>query len=92
MLPEGRIIEVFLDTPIEVCEQRDPKGLYKKARAGEIKHFTGVDDPYEKPKLADLTLSTERLKPDQLADTILEHLVEKAIIPPTSASLKQNNG
>ena len=49
MLAPGRFIEVYLNTPIEVCEKRDPKGLYKKARAGEITHFTGVDDPYEEP-------------------------------------------
>ncbi|MEM9589057.1 MAG: adenylyl-sulfate kinase [Planctomycetota bacterium] len=45
----GDFVEVFVDTPLEICEQRDPKGLYKKARAGEIKHFTGIDDPYEAP-------------------------------------------
>jgi adenylylsulfate kinase len=48
-MPEGDFIEVFVDTPIEICETRDPKGLYKKARAGEIKGFTGIDDPYEAP-------------------------------------------
>jgi adenylylsulfate kinase len=48
-MPEGDFIEIFVDAPIEVCEQRDPKGLYKKARAGELKGFTGIDDPYEAP-------------------------------------------
>ncbi|MEO0529966.1 MAG: adenylyl-sulfate kinase [Planctomycetota bacterium] len=52
----GDFVEVFVDTPLEVCEQRDPKGLYKKARAGEIKHFTGISDPYEAPLAAELTL------------------------------------
>ncbi len=55
-LPEGEFIEVFVDTPLSECEQRDPKGLYKKARAGEIKHFTGIDDPYEAPEQADIHL------------------------------------
>ncbi len=53
-------LEVFVDTPLEVCEARDPKGLYKKARAGEIKGFTGVDDPYEAPPKADLVLDTTK--------------------------------
>jgi adenylylsulfate kinase len=53
--------EIFVDTPIEVCEQRDPKGLYKKARAGEIKGFTGIDDPYEAPEKPELVLDTSRL-------------------------------
>lgn len=53
-----KFFEVFVDTPIEVCEQRDPKGLYKKARAGEIKGFTGIDDPYEAPEKAELVLKT----------------------------------
>ena len=48
-MPAGDFIEIFVDAPIEVCEKRDPKGLYKKARAGEIKGFTGIDDPYEAP-------------------------------------------
>ena len=53
-----KFFEVFVDTPLEVCEQRDPKGLYKKARAGEIKGFTGIDDPYEAPEKAELVLKT----------------------------------
>ena len=53
-------VEVFVDTPLEICEQRDPKGLYKKARAGEIKNFTGIDDPYEKPNAPELTLAGEQ--------------------------------
>ena len=58
-------IEVYIDTPIETCEQRDPKGLYKKARAGELKGFTGIDDPYEPPSTPDLTLT-----PAPLADQV----------------------
>ena len=56
MLAPGDFVEVFVDTPLEICESRDPKGLYKKARAGEIKHFTGIDDPYEPPVTPELVL------------------------------------
>lgn len=75
----GEFIEVFVDTPIEVCETRDPKGLYKKARAGEIKGFTGVDDPYEAPHSPELSLSAAEKTPDQLADDVIAYLVERGI-------------
>jgi adenylylsulfate kinase len=75
----GDFIEVFVDTPIEVCESRDPKGLYKKARAGEIKGFTGIDDPYEAPHSPELILSAAEKTPDQLADEVIAHLVENGI-------------
>ena len=58
---EGEFIEVFVDTPLAECEQRDPKGLYKKARAGEIKHFTGIDDPYEAPLQPEIHLVNDKL-------------------------------
>ncbi len=58
IMGKGDFIEVFIDCPVDVCEQRDPKGLYKKARAGEIKGFTGVDDPYEAPKNPEIVLNT----------------------------------
>lgn len=64
--------EVFVDAPIGVCEQRDPKGLYAKARAGEITGFTGVDDPYEPPEHADLVIASESDAPDAAAKKILE--------------------
>ena len=66
-------VEVFVDTPIEICEQRDPKGLYKKARAGEIKGFTGIDAPYEAPLNAELHLAGNR-PVDELADEVLAYL------------------
>jgi len=59
---------------LEVCESRDPKGLYKKARNGEIPHFTGIDDPYEVPEQPDLALKTGQLSPSQCADKILTEL------------------
>jgi bifunctional enzyme CysN/CysC len=65
--------EVFMDTPIEDCERRDPKGLYAKARAGEITHFTGIDSPYQRPKDPDLHLTPE-FSIDELADRVIELL------------------
>jgi len=73
-------IEVFIDTPVAICEERDPKGLYQKARKGEIKGFTGVDDPYESPLKPELTLKTEHVAPDKLADEIFEYLIERGYL------------
>ena len=84
-LQPGEFIEVFVDTPIEVCETRDPKGLYKKARAGEIKCFTGIDDPYEAPSSPELVLSAAEKTPDQLADEVLVYLQEQGICPALDA-------
>lgn len=67
-------VEVFLDTPLELCEQRDPKGLYAKARAGEIKGFTGIDDPYEAPLSAELVLRPGDGDADDMARSLLELL------------------
>ena len=69
--PLGGFIEVFVSTPIEVCEKRDRKGLYAKARAGIIKGFTGIDDPYEEPKNAEIVIDTEQLSPDLAAHRVL---------------------
>jgi len=69
-----RFFEVFVDTPIEVCEERDPKGLYKKARSGEIKDFTGIDDPYETPNDPDLILTPENGLPEDGAKLVLQLL------------------
>ncbi|HHH38069.1 MAG TPA: adenylyl-sulfate kinase [Sedimenticola sp.] len=80
-LEEGEFIEVFVDAPLEVCEARDPKGLYKKARAGEIKGFTGIDDPYEAPESPELVLQAADKTPDQLADEVIEYLVARGICP-----------
>jgi bifunctional enzyme CysN/CysC len=67
-------IEVFVDTPLEVCEQRDPKGLYRRARAGEIPNMTGVDDPYERPENPDLVIRTQDESTDNSVSRILEIL------------------
>jgi adenylylsulfate kinase len=67
-------IEVFVDTPLEVCEQRDVKGLYKKARAGEIKNFTGIDSPYERPDHADVTIPTHKMGIDDSLTLLLNYI------------------
>jgi adenylylsulfate kinase len=86
-LAPGEFIEVFVDTPIEVCEARDPKGLYKKARAGELKGFTGIDDPYEAPESPELVLSAAEKTPEQLAEAVIAYLVEQGICPPLDESV-----
>lgn len=80
LLP-GEFIEVFVDTPIDVCESRDPKGLYQKARAGEIKGFTGIDDPYEAPLSPELILSAAKNTPEALADEVMTFLIQQGICP-----------
>lgn len=67
-------IEVFVDAPLEICEKRDPKGLYKKARAGEIKGFTGIDDPYEPPLSPELVLNSADNDPETVADEVVRYL------------------
>lgn len=71
---QGDFVEVFVDTPIDICEARDPKGLYKKARAGEIKGFTGIDDPYEPPENAELILAGGDFTAEDLADQVIAYL------------------
>ncbi len=74
MVGEGEFIEVFVDTPLEVCMARDPKGLYEKAKAGAIRNFTGIDSPYEVPEQAELTVKTEEAPPETQAERILRYL------------------
>lgn len=78
-LPEGRFIEVYVDTPIEICEQRDPKGLYQKARKGEIKQFTGIDLPYESPLNPDIHLDGQQPL-EQLVNQLISELKHRKII------------
>jgi adenylylsulfate kinase len=73
-------LEIHMATPIETCEQRDPKGLYKKARAGQLKGFTGVDDPYEAPNSAELTLDVTSLSPEQATEQLIQFLQERGIL------------
>jgi bifunctional enzyme CysN/CysC len=77
---EGEFIEIFVDTPLEVCVARDPKGLYEKAMAGAIRNFTGIDSPYEAPEHAELTIKTEEAPPEAQAERIVRHLREGGYI------------
>lgn len=74
LLPDGQFIEVFVDTPLEVCESRDPKGLYKKARAGEIKYFTGIDSEYQAPLTPEIHLKTAECDINECAGQVLNYL------------------
>ncbi len=80
LLPPGRFVEVFVDAPLELCEQRDNKGLYRRARAGEIADFTGIDSPFERPANPELVMDTGRLTPAECTDAIMEYLVEKDLV------------
>jgi bifunctional enzyme CysN/CysC len=77
MMPEGEFIEVFIDTPLADAEKRDVKGLYAKARAGELKNFTGIDSPYEAPENAEIHIDTTHLSADEAADLIVERLMTR---------------
>ena len=80
VIGDESFIEVFVDTPIEVCEQRDPKGLYKKARSGEIQQFTGISDSYEAPKKADITLQTVAVTAAEAAQLVISDLAKRGIL------------
>ena len=73
-------LEIFVDVPLGVCEQRDPKGLYRRARAGEIPHFTGIDDPYEVPDDAEIVLDSASIAPPESARIIIAELERREII------------
>ncbi|MFT5657449.1 MAG: bifunctional enzyme CysN/CysC [Gammaproteobacteria bacterium] len=77
LMGEDEFVEVFVDTPLEICEQRDPKGLYKKARAGDLKNFTGIDSDYEPPEQAEVILKSGDFDADSLADELVEYLVSR---------------
>jgi adenylylsulfate kinase len=80
LLPEGEFIEIYVNASLETCEKRDPKGLYKKARAGEIKGFTGIDDPYEAPQKPELTLDANTKSIDELAAEVVAFLEAKGYL------------
>ena len=75
MLPEGEFLEIFIDTPLAEAERRDVKGLYKKARAGQLKNFTGIDSPYEAPENPEIRIDTTAMTPDEAADLIIDRLL-----------------
>jgi adenylylsulfate kinase len=81
LMKPGDFVEVYVDCPVDVCEQRDVKGLYKKARAGEIKEFTGISAPYEAPDSPELTIKTSQQSVEQSAKQILACLEQRGLIP-----------
>jgi len=74
-------MEVFVDAPVDICEKRDPKGLYQKARRGELRGFTGVDDPYEAPLNPEIVLKTEKKSPGEIVDILLGYLIDNGFLP-----------
>jgi bifunctional enzyme CysN/CysC len=75
MIPTGEFVEIYVDTPLAVAEQRDVKGLYKKARAGELKNFTGIDSPYEPPEVPEIRVNTAEMSAEEAADYIIQQLL-----------------
>lgn len=86
MLRDGEFIEIFIDTPIVECEKRDPKGLYKKARAGEIKDFTGIDSPYEVPEKPEIVIKNINISVDDAANQVIEFLDTRGYLKPQQES------
>ena len=81
LIAEDRFVEVFVDCPLDVCEERDTKGLYKKARAGEIKEFTGISAPYEAPLDPEVTVNTAELSLEESARAVIASLVKAGLVP-----------
>ena len=86
LVEEGEFLEVFVDTPLEICERRDAKGLYKKARAGQLKNFTGIDSPYECPESPEIIINGATQSAEQAVFTIVKILNTKGLI-----SISQHN-
>ena len=86
LVDEGEFVEVFVDTPLEVCEARDPKGLYRKARAGELRNFTGIESAYEAPEDPDIVLKAAEHRPDELAGMVMSWLVDHGHLDETGGT------
>ena len=80
LVAAGEFVEIFIDTPLGVAEKRDPKGLYKKARRGDLKNFTGIDSPYERPDAPELTIDTTDATPEQAAELVVDYLLRRGIV------------
>lgn len=80
LVGEGEFVEIHMSTPISVCEQRDPKGLYKKARKGELQNFTGIDSAYEEPEFPEITINTAECNVEACAEQVIEFLNQNYII------------
>ncbi|MEW5322406.1 adenylyl-sulfate kinase [Geobacillus thermoleovorans] len=86
LVEEDEFIEIYVNCPLEECEKRDPKGLYQKARRGEIREFTGIDSPYEAPEAPELMIETHRYSVDECAEQVLAYLRERGMIPATETN------
>jgi adenylyl-sulfate kinase len=80
LFPAGEFIEVLMDTPLEVCEDRDPKGLYQKARAGQIRDFTGIDSPYERPERPEMVLDTSVMSVEACVEQLVGYMLQRKMI------------
>lgn len=80
LVKDEEFIEIYVDTPLQVCESRDPKGLYKKARSGDIQDFTGISSPYEEPLKAEIHIKTDKINIEESADKIINYLNEKGYL------------
>jgi bifunctional enzyme CysN/CysC len=78
MTPPGEFIEIYVETPLSVAEKRDVKGLYKKARAGQLKHFTGIDSPYEAPEDPEIRVNTQEMTAEEAAEAIVTYVLRTA--------------
>ena len=90
LMAPDEFIEIFVDTPLETCEERDPKGLYRKARRGELRNFTGLDSPYERARNPDLILDTAKNSANDLADRIIHFMRQCGILPTVKAESASN--
>ena len=90
IVKSGEFVEIYVNAPLDVCESRDPKGLYKKARAGEIKQFTGIDSPYEAPEKAELEIKTGEASLEECAMQVIGWLQENNYIPAEEPALSSN--
>ena len=84
LLEDGRFIEVYVNCPVQVCESRDPKGLYKKAKAGEIPQFTGISAPYEPPENPEIEVRTDEMSVSEAAQAVIRYLEDQGIVPRVS--------
>ena len=91
LVPAGKFVEVFVDTPLALCEQRDNKGLYRRARAGEIVNFTGIDSPFERPEEPEVAINTTGRSPGQCIDNIVDYLTARGLISPAGLDTRSVN-
>ena len=90
LLKKGEFIEVYVNCPIEECAKRDPKGIYRKAMAGEIKEFTGISSPYEEPENPEIVLRTDQMSLNECVDSLLDYLIKKEYIKQSKLTGSQN--